>query len=58
VAQAEVLGKTRFLRAAVRISDTGIGLIVGLVGALISAALMLGGMVQTWVLRRLRAATA
>lgn len=55
VAQAEVLGKSRLLRAAVRVSDTALGLMAGLVGAMISAALMLGGWLQTLILRRLRA---
>ncbi|MDO8881750.1 hypothetical protein [Pseudotabrizicola sp.] len=55
VSRAEVLGKSRLLRATIRISDTAIGLIVGLVGALISLALILAGMVQTALIRALRA---
>ena len=54
VSRAEVLGKSRLLRATVRISDTAIGLIAGLVGTLISLALMLAGAAQTAVLRGLR----
>ena len=54
VSRAEVLGKSRLLRVTVRVSDTAIGLIVGLVGALISFALMLAGLVQSAVIRTLR----
>jgi hypothetical protein len=56
VSRAEVLGKSRLLRATVRYADTAIALMVGLVGALVSLAMMLGGLVQSAVLRRLRAA--
>jgi len=56
VSRAEVLGKSRLLRATIRYGDTAIGLIAGLVGALISLALMLAGVVQTMVLRALRRA--
>ncbi|MDR7125963.1 hypothetical protein [Pseudotabrizicola sp. 4114] len=56
VSRAEVLGKSRLLRATIRYGDTAIGLIVGLVGALMSLALMLAGAVQTMVIRALRRA--
>ncbi|WP_103332550.1 hypothetical protein [Pseudotabrizicola formosa] len=54
VSRAEVLGKSRVLRATVRISDTAIGLMTGLIGALVSLAMMVAGAVQTMVLRALR----
>ncbi|MDO9641435.1 MAG: hypothetical protein Q7J44_23150 [Pseudotabrizicola sp.] len=56
VSRAEVLGKSRLLRATIRISDTAIGLIVGLVGAMMSFAMMLAGLVQTMMIRALRRA--
>lgn len=56
VSRAEVLGKSRLLRATIRYGDTAIGLIVGLVGAMISLALMLAGVVQTMMIRALRRA--
>lgn len=56
VSRAEVLGKSRLLRATVRVSDTAIGLIAGLVGAMLSFGLMVAGLVQTAVLRVLRRA--
>ena len=54
VSRAEVLGKSRLLRATVRYGDTAIGLIVGLVGAMLSFAMMLAGAVHTMVIRALR----
>ncbi|MFN4129752.1 MAG: hypothetical protein ACK4GC_08040 [Paracoccaceae bacterium] len=54
VSRAEVLGKSRLLRATVRYADTAVGLIVGLVGAMLSFALMLAGAVQSMVIRALR----
>ncbi len=55
-ARAEVLGKTRLLRATLRVSKTGWALASSLVGLMVSAAMMLSGMVQHWLWRRLRAA--
>ncbi|MFN4154965.1 MAG: hypothetical protein ACK4HF_09940 [Paracoccaceae bacterium] len=56
VSRAEVLGKSRLLRATLRYGDTAISLVVGLVGAMLSLALMLAGLVQTMVIRALRRA--
>ncbi|NEX47562.1 hypothetical protein [Pseudotabrizicola algicola] len=55
VSRAEVLGKSRLLRATLRYGDEAVALIVGLVGALLSFAMLLAGMVQSMVIRRLRA---
>lgn len=56
VSRAEVLGKSRLLRATVRVTDTAIGLIAGVVGAMMSAAMMLAGAAHSVVLRLLRRA--
>ena len=56
VAGAEVLGKSRLLRASLRYGDTAIEALLGLIGALISAAMMVAGAVQSLLLRRLRRA--
>lgn len=50
----EILGKSRFMRAALRWSDTAIALICGLVGLLLSLAMALAGMIQTVLSRALR----
>lgn len=55
VSRAEVLGKSRLLRATLRYGDEAVALIGGLVGALLSLAMMLAGVVQSLVLRGLRA---
>lgn len=55
VSRAEVLGKSRLLRATLRYGDEAVALIVGMVGALLSLALMLAGAVQSGMLRWLRA---
>ncbi|MFN3721531.1 MAG: hypothetical protein ACK4VZ_00685 [Paracoccaceae bacterium] len=54
VSRAEILGKSRLLRATIRISDTAIGLIIGMVGTLITFAMMLAGLVQSAVVRGVR----
>lgn len=54
VSRAEVLGKSRLLRATVRYHDTAIALVMGLIGAMVSLAMLLAGMIQTAVLTRLR----
>lgn len=56
VSRAEVLGKSRLLRATVRVGDTALALIAGLVGALLSLGLMVAGLVQSVMLRLLRRA--
>jgi len=53
VGRVEVLGKARLLRATVRVSETGWALVSGMVGTLISAAMMVAAMVQNWLLRLL-----
>jgi hypothetical protein len=54
VGALEVLGKSRVVRLAVRLSDEAAALIAGLVGLMLSLALAVGGLVQAWVLRSLR----
>ncbi|MFN3845122.1 MAG: hypothetical protein ACK4RZ_04745 [Paracoccaceae bacterium] len=54
VGRAEVLGKSRLLRATVRFSDVAISLIVGLIGTLMSIALMVAATMQTLVVRWMR----
>lgn len=54
VRQAEVLGKTRLLRATLRISNLGMTLILGLSGLMLSVAALLGSLAQSWLLRALR----
>lgn len=54
VATAEVLGKARFLRIAVRLSDVAMGLVAGLVGLALTAAGLIGGLVQGAAFRILR----
>jgi len=54
VARAEVLGKTRLMRATVRVGDVALALMSGLTGLAFSAAGMVGGWLQSAVLRALR----
>jgi hypothetical protein len=54
VGALEVLGKSRVLRLALRLSDEAVALIAGLVGLMLTLAMALGGLVQGWVLRSLR----
>ncbi len=54
VARAEVLGKTRLLRAGLRVSDLGLSLIAGLSGLMLSIAALIGSFVQGAILRSLR----
>lgn len=54
--RAEVLGKARLLRATMRVSKTGWALVSGLAGLMLSAAIMLAGVVQHWLWRWLRRA--
>lgn len=56
VARAEVLGKTRLLRATIRVGDTALALIGGMIGMALTIAQLVGGAVQTAVLRALRRA--
>ena len=54
--RAEVLGKARLMRATMRVSETGWALVSGLAGLMVSAAMMLAGMVQHWLWQILRRA--
>lgn len=54
VARAEVLGKARLLRATLRVGDTALALISGMVGLLLALAQVAGGWLQTGMLRALR----
>ncbi len=56
VARAEVLGKARLLRATVRFTDTALTLIGGLVGLLLSGAVLLANALQTRLFAALRRA--
>ncbi len=61
IARAEVLGKARLLRATVRITGTAYALTAGMVGLLLSAALLIGNALQSRLfaaLRRAAVATA
>lgn len=58
VGRAEVLGKARLIRATSRITATAWALGSGIVGMLLSGAMLLGHMFQTWTLGRLRRAVA
>jgi hypothetical protein len=57
-ARAEVLGKTRLLRATVRITGTAYALMAGIVGLLLSLALLVGNALQTRLFATLRRAAA
>ena len=50
----EVLGKSRFMRATVRLSDLALQAVVGFIGVLLSLASLAGGMAQSWSLRLVR----
>lgn len=50
--RAEVLGKARLFRATLRVSKTGWALVSGLAGLMLSVAMMLTGLVQRWLWRR------
>ncbi|GHC52729.1 hypothetical protein [Neogemmobacter tilapiae] len=54
IGAVEVLGKSRFLRATVRLSDVAVQVGVGLVGLLLSLGGVLGGLAQSASLRVLR----
>lgn len=56
VARAEVLGKARLLRATVRLTDTAVTLIGGLIGLLLSGAVLLANALQTRLFAALRRA--
>ncbi len=51
VGRAEVLGKARLMRATLRASKTGWALVSGMVGVLLSAAMMVASLLQTRLLR-------
>lgn len=55
-ARAEVLGKARLLRATVRLTDTALTLIGGLLGLLLSGAVLLANALQTRIFAALRRA--
>ncbi|MCJ8138679.1 hypothetical protein [Falsirhodobacter halotolerans] len=55
VGRMEILSKSRFLRATVRLSRTGAGLLAGILGLILSLAGLAAQMGQTIALRRLRA---
>lgn len=50
----EILGKSRFMRAAIRWSDEAAALVAGLVGLMLSFGLAVAGLVQSLCLRALR----
>lgn len=56
LAKAEVLGKSRLLRATFRLSDLGLSLILGLSGLMLSLATLAGSLLQGWILRCMRRA--
>jgi len=51
VGRAEVLGKARLFRATLRVSETAWVLVSGIVGVMLSAAMIVAGMVQTFLLK-------
>lgn len=57
-ARAEVLGKSRLLRATVRLTDTALTLIGGLMGLILSAGMLLANALQTRLFAALRRAAA
>ena len=57
-ARAEVLGKSRLLRATVRLTDTAFALIGGLMGLILSAGILLANALQTRLFAALRRAAA
>ncbi|MZQ88674.1 hypothetical protein GVY41_05785 [Frigidibacter albus] len=56
VGRMEVLGKSRFLRATVRLSNLTVQLFAGIIGLLLSAASLLGSSLSSLALRGLRRA--
>lgn len=54
VARAEVLGKARLLRATVRVTGMGYALIAGMVGLIMSLAVMVAGWLQSRLFAALR----
>lgn len=54
VAAFEILGKSRVLRATLRMTDLALQLVIGLAGLFLSAGAALAGLVQTALLRGLR----
>ena len=54
LSRIEILGKSRFLRATIRVSDLAVQLGAGLVGLFLSLGGVLGGLVQSASLRMLR----
>lgn len=58
VARAEVLGKARLLRATLRITGTAYALTAGLVGLILSTALLIANSLQTRIFAALRRAAA
>ncbi|MCB6179016.1 hypothetical protein LHP98_12865 [Rhodobacter sp. Har01] len=56
VGMIEVLGKSRFLRAAVRWTDEALALVAGIVGLLVSLGMALASALQGLIARRLRRA--
>jgi len=54
VGRMEVLGKTRFLRATVRVSNVAVGLAAGFIGLMLALAGMMAQLGQTLALRTLR----
>lgn len=58
VGRAEVLGKAKLLRATLRATGIAWALVGGIVGMVLSGAMLLIHSFQTWALRRLRRAAA
>ncbi|MGV8950637.1 MAG: hypothetical protein ACOH2M_05990 [Cypionkella sp.] len=54
VGRAEVLGKARLFRATLRVTKTAVALGAGIIGILLSAAMLIASMIQHALLRRLR----
>lgn len=58
VGTIEVIGKSRFMRAALRMSNEALALVSGLIGTILSLAMALGGVVQAlsgrWLRQMLR----
>ena len=54
ISRAEVLGKSRLLRAGLRISDLGLTLIIGLSGLMLSLGALIASLLQGAILRTLR----
>lgn len=56
-AVAEALGKSRLLRATVRVTNTALALTAGIAALMLSLALALSGWLQSRLFRALRRAT-